>query len=267
MGMRIALVTGGSAGIGRAAALGLAERGFHVVVAGRSPERVARVVHEIESSDRSAEPLIFDLASLDSVRRSAEALRASKRTIDVLVNNAGVGAMRGQTVDGFEIHFGVNHLGHFALTRMLEPVLGDGSRVIQVSSEVHRRSPGIELDRVRGPTRSLFGLAEYAMSKLANILYAAELARRRPGWAVASVHPGLTDTKILPRPIRVIARRRLRSPEQAAARILWCVDAPIVAAHPGLYYADDRPVEPSPPALDQTLATDLWDLSEEWCAG
>lgn len=264
--MRIALVTGGSSGIGRAAALGLAGRGFHVVVAGRSRSRVEAVVEEIEGSDGSAEPLIFDLASLESVRRSAEGLLDSGRRIDVLVNNAGVGAGRGQTVDGFEIHFGVNHLGHFALTETLRPVLGDGSRVIQVSSEVHRRARGIELERVRGPTRSLFGLSEYAASKLANILHASELGRRRPGWAVASVHPGLTNTPILPLPVRIVARRRLHSPEQAAARILWCVDAPIVGESPGLYYADDRPVEPSPYALDHTLATTLWDLSEEWCA-
>jgi retinol dehydrogenase-12 len=263
--MKIAMVTGPSSGIGRATTLALARSGFHVVAAGRSPERIMKVVNEIEVEGGSAEFLRLDLASLDSCVAAAREFESSGRDLDVLINAAGVGAVKGLTDDGFEIHFGVNHLGHFMLTHHLRKVLRPGSRVVTVSSEVHRRATGIDFDAVRRRSRSLFGLQDYAVSKLANILFTRALARLQPDWRVYAVHPGLANTNIIPGYVRLFIGRRLLTPEQAADTVVWCATADEVAAQSGLYYRNRTVLEPAPPATDDGLGTELWRRSEEWC--
>ena len=222
---RTFLVTGGNTGIGLATATALARRGGRVYVACRSAAAGEAAVSAIKAETGSATTwlLPLDLASLASVRSCAEGFLALDEPLHVLVNNAGVGGQRGLTGDGFEVHFGVNHLGHFALTMLLLDRLkasGPGARVVNVSSEVHYSAPGIDFNAVRRRTRSMAGMREYAVSKLSNVLFTQELARR-----VGGTGAGVTSLRAAP------GRRRVRHlAPRAAARP--------VADHPP--DADDR---------------------------
>ena len=192
------LVTGGNTGIGRATAIALARGGARVYIACRSPELGATAVSAIRAAAGTDTVwlLPLDLASLDSVRACAASFLERDEPLDVLINNAGVGGRRGLTADGFELQFGVNHLGHFALTQLLLERLkasGPGSRVVNVSSQSHYTAPGIDFDAVRRKTASFAATREYAVSKLCNVLFTQELARRvDPGTVTAySLHPGV----------------------------------------------------------------------------
>jgi NAD(P)-dependent dehydrogenase (short-subunit alcohol dehydrogenase family) len=264
--MPVALVTGPGSGIGRATAVGLGRAGFHVITAGRYPERIEPVISEIEGVGGSAEYLELDLASLRSVREAARQVVASGRPVEILVNNAGIGVnRRGVTEDGFEVHFAINHLGHFLLTRDLAPVLGQQARVVSLSSGMHHRADGIDLTRVRRPARGI-GVDEYAISKLANVLFIRELARRRPEVNAYAVHPGLVRTRIIPRPIRALTSNML-TPEQGADTVLWCATSEEVAAESGHYYQHRTRLPPSQIAQDDDLARELWDRSNELVDG
>lgn len=259
------MVTGASSGIGRASALELARRGFHVVAAGRSRPRIQQTIERIEMEGGTAESLHVDLASLESARTAARSFEETNRPLDILVNNAGVGATRGLTADGFEIHFGVNHLGHFMLTHHLRRTFRPGTRIVQVTSSVHFRAPGIDFDKVCQKSRSFYGLAEYAVSKLANILFVSEMASLQPDWRLYAVHPGLTNTNIIPGYARPFMRRRLLTPDQASDTVVWCATADEVGSDSGLYYARRTVRTPSEPAQDEDLARELWRRSEVWC--
>lgn len=264
--MPTALITGANSGIGRITALGLARAGFDLIAAGRSASRIAPVIDAITSEGGSAEFLELDLASLSSVRSAATRFAGSGRMLDLLVNNAGIGVnRRGRTVDGFEVHFGVNHLGHFLLTDRLREFLNPGGRVVSLASSVHFRARGIDFDRLTKPTR-LIGYSEYAVSKLANILFIRELARREPQLRAYAVHPGLVDTPLIPGPIRLLMRRSILTPEQGADTVLWCSTSDDVADESGNYYQRRTQTSPSPPAQDDTLARELWQRSAEWCS-
>lgn len=263
--METALVTGPSSGIGEATAMELAALGCHVVAAGRSEQRTRRVVEAIETAGGSAEYLQLDLASLDSVRQAARRFEDGGRTLDILVNNAGVGVGRGVTADGFEIQFGVNHLGHFALTHFLRRTFRPGTRIVQLTSSAHFNAEGIDFDRVQRRTRSLVGWREYCVSKLANVLFVRELARRQPDWSTFAVHPGMTDTGIVPSWIRPVLRHRLFTPEQGADTVVWCATSSEVDADSGRYYRNRESRLPSELALDDGLARELWRVSELWC--
>lgn len=262
--MGIVLVTGASSGIGKATAIQLAAMGYHVVATGRSRRRIDPVVRSIKDQGNSAEALQLDLGSFTSIRTAASEYLATGRPLDALVNNAGVGLARGITSDGFEVHFGVNHLGHFLLTALLEDAMEPGSRVVQVSSSVHERADGIDFDAVKEKTRSLLGVAEYAVSKLANVLFVSELARRRPDWRAYAVHPGLTRTHILPGAVRLLARDLL-TPEQGADTVIWCATSAETAGQTGLYYANRQVISPSAAASNDHLGLELWGHSEDWC--
>ncbi len=235
------------------------------MLAGRSRRRTQPVVDEIIAGGNSAEFLNLDLASLESARTAAKTFEATGRTIDVLVNNAGVGATRGVTEDGFEVQFGTNHLGHFMFTHHLRPTFRPGTRIIQVSSEVHRRAQEVNYSRVRHRSRTFYGLGDYAVSKLANILFVREMARRQPDWHLHAVHPGLTNTNIIPRIARPFLRRRLLTPKQAADTVVWCATSEEVSEESGLYYARRLVLTPSAQALNDVRAAELWRRSEEWC--
>ncbi|MEA1902276.1 MAG: SDR family NAD(P)-dependent oxidoreductase [Actinomycetota bacterium] len=263
--MPLALVTGASSGIGRATAVELARKGFHIVASGRSEERMAQTLETIAAEGGTAEFLHLDLASLDSAREAARVFEKTGRTLDVLVNNAGIGATRGVTADGFEIHFGVNHLGHFMLTHHLRRTFRPGTRIVQVTSSVHFRAEGIDFDRLQRKSRSFYGLREYAVSKLANVLFVREMARMQPDWRIYAVHPGLTYTNILPPYARPFMRRRLLTPEQGADTVIWCATSSDVADESGMYYARRKAEPPSPAAQDDDLARELWKRSEIWC--
>ena len=262
--MPIALVTGPGSGIGRATALELAVRGFHVVAAGRREARIQPVIDAIAGRGGTAEFLELDLGSLASVRGAATRFLDSGRPLDVLVNNAGIGLGRGRTEDEFEVHFGVNHLGHFLLTHELVPALQSRARIVSLASAIHFRARGIDFARVRQGT-TLTGYAEYAVSKLANVLFVRELARRHPESRAYAVHPGLVDTPLIPRWVRLFTRGSMLNPEQGADTVVWCATSDEVAHESGGYYQFRQRAMPSPYAQDDTLAAELWERSEEWC--
>jgi NAD(P)-dependent dehydrogenase (short-subunit alcohol dehydrogenase family) len=200
---RVAVVTGANSGLGLATAKGLARAGAKVVMACRDPARGIEALEEVRSTapDAELELAPLDLASLESIAELAEALVAEHASIDLLINNAGVMATpRRLTEDGFELQFGTNHLGHFALTARLLPALlsGEGSRVVTVSSIAHRTGR-IAFDDLGGERR-YFRWAAYGQSKLANLMFAYELRRRAEaaGAALASMaaHPGYTATNL-----------------------------------------------------------------------
>jgi retinol dehydrogenase 12 len=222
------------------------------------------VVDAIEQSGRSAEFLHLDLASLESSENAARTFVESRRPLNVLINNAGVGTAWGSTDDGFEIHFGVNHLGHFMLTHHLRPSFQEGTRIVVVSSELHRRAQRIDFDKLHRRT-GLFGVvADYGVSKLANILFAHRLAHVHPEWRTYSLHPGSVDTKIFPAFSKPFLGDLL-TPSEGARTSVWCATSDDVTHQSGLYYSNMRVREPSSAAQNDDLATELWQRSEEWC--
>lgn len=267
------LITGGNTGIGLATASALARDGGRVYIACRSAAAGEAAVTRIKSQADSADVwlLPLDLASLSSVRACAAAFLALDEPLHVLINNAGVGGQRGLTADGFELHFGVNHLGHFALTQLLLGRLtasGPGARIVNVSSEAHYAAPGIDFAAVRRRTATFTGQREYAVSKLCNVLFTQELARRLAGTGVNSyaLHPGVVASDIwrrVPRLARPFVTRRMLSTEQGAVTSVYCATSPAVAADSGLFYDKCAVREPSPVAT-QELAGSLWRHSAEW---
>jgi retinol dehydrogenase 12 len=214
--------------------------------------------------------LALDLADLSSVRAGAEAFAAREEPLHVLVNNAGVAGRRGLTRQGFELMFGVNHLGHFALTlALLERLTSSGpARVVTVSSDAHYQARGIDWDALRRPARGITGLPEYAVSKLCNVLFSQELARRTAGTGVTTyaLHPGVVASDIwrrVPWPVRPLITRRMLSVEQGAATSLYCATSPEVAGQSGLFYDNCALREASRVATPE-LALSLWERSEAW---
>jgi NAD(P)-dependent dehydrogenase (short-subunit alcohol dehydrogenase family) len=222
------------------------------------------VVAAIIAEGGHAEFLSLDLSSLESAKTAGTRFTESGRTLDILVNNAGVGGRSGLTADGFEIHFGVNHLGHFMLTQHLRRAFTPGTRIVVVSSEVHRRADGIDFDRLRKRGRSIGGLAEYGVSKLANILFARQLARIQTGRHTYALHPGVVDTDIFPSYAKFLFRGKV-TPEVGARTSIWCATSEDVAGETGLYYSKMKRWDPSSVAQNDDLAEELWHQSEVWC--
>lgn len=259
-------MTGANTGIGRASALELARRGARMVLAGRSEVRTARVIEEIQSSGGDARFLHLDLSSLAGVRSSALEFLSWGVPLHVLINNAGVVRHRSVTEDGFEYTFGVNYLGPYLFTRLLVPVLEASapSRIINVSSEMHRSVTSIDWAALhrRG---SWPGVREYRVSKLGNVLFTRELARRLDGVEAVAVHPGLVATEILrhvPSWVQTLAHRNALTPEQGARTSVYCAATSELVN--GGYYADVRLREPGPGAVDAHLSEELWERSEHW---
>jgi retinol dehydrogenase 12 len=271
---RTYLVTGANAGIGYATARELARRGGRVHLGCRSLAKGEAAVAAITDATGSDQVrlLLLDLADLASVRKAADEFIRLGEPLHVLINNAGVGGARGRTADGFEIHFGINHLGHFALTMALLPLLTDSSpaRIVNVASDAHYQARGIDFEGLRNRTKGITGLREYAVSKLCNVLFAAELARRQTGTGVTaySLHPGVVASEIwrrVPWPARTIMTRRMLTIEQGARTSLYCATSPEVAGESGKYYDNCRAAEPSKVATPE-LAARLWEYSARWTA-
>jgi retinol dehydrogenase 12 len=264
---RTFLVTGGNTGIGRATAMGLARGGGRVYVACRSPDK-----GRAAAGSDAVGFVPLDLADLASVRACAEEFLARDEPLHGLINNAGVAGQRGLTADGFELAFGVNHLGHFALTTALLGRLAESApaRVVTVSSDAHFQARGVDFTAVRRRTASVTGMAEYSTSKLCNVLFSAELARRTAGQGITSyaLHPGVVASDIwrrVPWPVRPLIKLRMISPDEGARTTLYCATSEALATASGRYYERCQERQPNP-ASTAELARTLWDQSEAWIA-
>jgi NAD(P)-dependent dehydrogenase (short-subunit alcohol dehydrogenase family) len=264
------VVTGANTGIGRVTAVELAKSGAHVVLACRSEERTRPVLEEIQLAGGRAEFLPLDLADLDSVRAAAKVFLDREQPLTLLVNNAGLAGAHGTTKDGFEVAFGTNHVGPYLFTRLLLPALeraGD-ARVVHVSSHGHYRAPGIDWDAVRKPTATTTGFPEYCVSKLANVLFANELARRAPASVRSySLHPGGVATDVwreVPWGLRHFMKLFMLTNEQGARTTLYCATSDEVDDKTGRYYEKCAERTASKLALDEALARDLWERSAAW---
>jgi NAD(P)-dependent dehydrogenase (short-subunit alcohol dehydrogenase family) len=248
--MTKALVTGSSDGIGKQTALELARGGAHVIVHGRSEERAAAAA----SAVGAAEIWVCDFGSLEEVRAAASRLPPG---IDVLINNAGVYLQRRQlTKDGYETTFQVNHLAPFLLTNLLLPSLGKGARIVNVSSQVH--SSGVLAWEDLMGEKNFSGYGAYAQSKLANLLFTRELARRQQKATVNALHPGVIGTKLLRGGFGGMGGG---SPEQGAATPVYLATSKEVEGVTGKYFVQRREARPAPQALDDEAARRLWDVS------
>jgi len=266
------LVTGANSGIGLAASVELARRGYLVVLGCRDRGRGEKAVAEVvEKSGGRAELLLLDLASLKSVREAAAELKRRHPALNVLVNNAGLWSRRRrQTVDGLESTFAVNHLGHFVLTLELLDALKAGapSRVVNVSSEAHRWAQWDWGDVQR--ERRWSGVRAYSDSKLANIWFTRELARRLPpGVTANAVHPGGIATGIFreaPAWARGLFDLVLPGPEKGAAPVVRLACEPALDGVSGRYFSrfDEKP--PTAAGRDDAQAARLWELSERLSA-
>lgn len=270
---RTFLVTGANSGIGRATAVDLARRGARVHLACRSEERTQPVLDEIAAlpGPGSASFLALDLTDLASVRESAYRYLEAGEPLHVLINNAGVAGQRGMTADGFELTFGVNYLGPFLFTTTLLDLIKKSApaRIVNVASVGHYQTRHFDFEKVRRPT-SFTGLPEYGSSKLCNVLFTQEMARRLEGTGVTTyaLHPGAVASSIwrrIPWPFEQLGKLFMRSNEEGARTSLFCATSSQAADESGLYYHDCKPRRPNALATPE-LAAELWKRSEEWTA-
>jgi NAD(P)-dependent dehydrogenase (short-subunit alcohol dehydrogenase family) len=272
---RVAIVTGSNTGIGKATAAGLAERGYHVVLACRSEAKTRPVIDEIKAATGNdhIDFLALDLADLARVADSAREYLASGRRLDVLVNNAGLAGQRGLTADGFELAFGVNHLGHFLFTTLLldRIVQSAPARIVNVSSSNHYRAKGIDWEAVRRPTKTFVGLHEYDVSKLANVLFTQQLAQRLDSTKVTAyaLNPGAVASDVwrrMPKPVYALfqAVRRMKPIEEGARPSIYCATEPGIEEHNGGYVDEDCSFRPASERATDELGQQLWRRSENW---
>ena len=278
---KVCLVTGGNGGIGLETALGLARRGATVVVAARNPDKGQAAVQSViaRSGNPKVEFLQLDLASLASVRRAAAEFLGRHDRLDILVNNAGLILTRRETTeDGFEATFGVNHLGHFLFTDLLLDTIKRSApaRIINVSSAGHAMTTGLRLDDLMFTKRRYIGTRVYCDSKLANVLYTTELARRLEGTDVVvhALHPGVVRTRFakdgdanwLWNIGTKIGGPFILSPEKGAATSLHVATSDEAGAVTGKYWAKSRLKRARLPKNEPEVAAELWRLSAELVA-
>lgn len=267
------VITGGTSGIGESAAITLADRGAELALICRSESRGQATKEKIESRvGRSCVRLFHaDFERLAEVRHVARRIRDELDTIDVLLNNAGVTMLgRSETPDGFETTFAVNHLAPFLLTHGLLPRLLErpGARIVNVASDAHRFGR-LDLEDLQS-TRRYSTMRVYGGSKLANILFTRELARRLEGRAIGiwSLHPGAVATRLgannggLAKLLLPLLALFFRTPEQGAQTSIHLCSEPEIDAPNGSYFVDRKPRKPSAKALDDEAARRLWEESE-----
>jgi NAD(P)-dependent dehydrogenase (short-subunit alcohol dehydrogenase family) len=278
---QVIVVTGGNSGIGKEAAVELASMGATVAITARNQAKGADALAEIRrrSGRDDAEVLALDLADFASIRSFAAEVLARYDRLDVLVNNAGgVLSNRLETVQGFEMTFGVNHLGHFLLTELLVDRLKASApaRVINVSSVGHRFAvTGLSFSDLQSE-RSYWSMDAYGKSKLANILFTRELARRLAGTGVTAncLHPGVVrtgfgsadDTTGVERMTMVLSAPFSIGAERGARTTVYLASSPEVATRTGGYYVHGRQHRPSKAARDDGAARRLWEVSQELIA-
>jgi NAD(P)-dependent dehydrogenase (short-subunit alcohol dehydrogenase family) len=240
--------------------------GAQVVIAARDNPRGPAAVDSLSRAGGSSEFLPVDMGSIESVRRAAERFNSAHRTLDVLVNNAGV-ALKTRTLspDGQELTWATNFLGGFLLTMLLLPALerAPSPRVVNVSSEGHRVGKmswdDLSLARDYGSFKG------YAQSKLAQVLFTRELARRKPGITVTAVHPGAIGTGIwrgTPKIVQAVLGLVLPSAEKGARPVIRLAADPGLGAISGRYFNRMREAEPAPQAMNDADAARLWEIAE-----
>ncbi len=286
---RVLMITGGNSGIGFATVMKLARRGFAIILASRNQQASAQAIARIhvDNPDAIVESIPLDLSSFASVRQCAAAFQAKGYPLHILINNAG-GSVPGKqasfTVDGFEMTFGTNHLGHFLLTNLLLEDLKRSApgRVITVSSELHNPAhaggpvPDFDYNNLKGE-KYYNPQVFYRNSKLANMWFAYELQRRLAGTGVTSnaVCPGFVPAAIAARrksPLekffyaQIMARMPFaRSLEQASDSYLIAATDPAYERVGGKFIVDGKEKPSSDDSYDEDKARRLWDLSWEWC--
>jgi retinol dehydrogenase 14 len=274
MSGRTVLITGGSGGIGRATALGLATMGARVAIVGRDRERTGAAAREIrEAGGGPVDALVADMSSQAEVRRLAAEVLGTLPRIDVLVNNVGgYWDTRHVTVDGLERTFALNHLAPFLLTHLLLERLRESApaRVVTVSSGAHTMGR-IDFDDLGGE-RSYSGMRAYSQSKLANILFNYELARRLGAGGVTAnaLHPGMVrtgfgaeDAGTLQRLFTPLMRPFMKTPAQGAATSIHLASSPELEGVTGRYFAGCKPKRSSKRSYDQAAAERLWQVSAD----
>lgn len=271
---RHCIVTGASSGIGRITALELARAGASVALVCRNPQKAEATRAEIESATGNTKLRVFlaDLESQQQIRRVAAELLEAHPAIDVLLNNAGVTNLSySTTVDGIETVFAVNHLAYFLLTQLLleRIVATPNSRIVNVASEAHKFGD-IDFDDL-GHAQNFRWMKVYGQSKLANILFTQELARRLEGSSttVNALHPGAVSTGLgsnngglLHTLVMGLARPFLKTPERGAETSIYLASSPDVEGVSGEYYRDCRVTRLQPKARDAAVAKRLWEVSE-----
>ncbi len=274
MSGKVCLVTGATSGIGEVTAGELARKGATVVVVGRNPQKCEATVGRIRerTGNPAVEPLVADLSSQVEVRRLAEEFVRRHDRLDVLVNNAGALLMdRRVSVDGIEMTFALNHLAYFLLTDLLLDRLRASapSRIVVVSSDAHR---GVTMDFDDLGGRAKYrGFRAYSRSKLANVLFVRELARRLEGTGVTAnaLHPGFVASGFFSGDgpawwaMRRLAGLFAVTPERGAKTSVYLASSPEVEGVTGQYFVKEKPVEPSWAARDEEAARRLWRVSEE----
>ncbi|MFZ0325084.1 MAG: SDR family NAD(P)-dependent oxidoreductase [Actinomycetes bacterium] len=274
MSGRTVLITGGSAGIGKATAEGLARLGARLAITGRDRERTETAARQIRSTGGvRVETFVADLSSQVEVRRLADEVLNALPNLDVLVNNVGgYWNSRHVTADGLERTFALNHLAPFLLTNLLLGRLQEGtqSRVVTVASNAHR-SGSIHFDDLQG-VRSYTGSRAYSQSKLANVMFSYELARRTATTTVTAnaLHPGVVNTTFgredpshVQRVLVPVVRPFLKSPAQGSVTSIHLASDPDGQQATGLYFANGKPKRSSNASYDRSAAARLWRVSAD----
>jgi len=274
---KVVVITGANTGIGKICALDMAKRGGKIILLCRSPERGEAAAEEIRKETKAE--VIFhkcDLASLASVRECAEQLNNSLPKIDILLNNAGVMMCPlSRTEEGFEMQIGTNHLGHFLLTNLLMPLLkkaAPDARIVNVSSKAHE--PGrMNFDDINYEKRPYGAGGAYCQSKLANVLFTRELARKGEGSGVNAyaLHPGVIATELgrhlnanpVLKCMSMMIMPLMKTPEAGAQTSLYCCLEQSISDENGKYYSDCRRMEPAVQAQNDEDAKKLWQISEK----
>jgi retinol dehydrogenase 12 len=272
---RICLITGATAGIGRAAATVLAGQGYDMILTGRNPTKLTDTVKGIREQTGNAEihGLLADFADLGQVRQLAKQVQEKFPRLDILINNAGsYFNKRQQTSYGVEKTLLVNHMAPFLLTNLLLDLLykSQSARIINVASNAHEHA-GLNLEDLNFE-HFYFGFWAYGRSKLANILFTYELARRLKDSPVKvnALHPGRvgtdifkTDFSIFGGPLKWFMERISLTPEQGADNTVYLATSPDVEGTTGKYFVKREAVPSSPLSYDEKLATGLWEVSEK----
>jgi NAD(P)-dependent dehydrogenase (short-subunit alcohol dehydrogenase family) len=262
----VVVLTGATRGIGRAAAIELAQRGAEVALVGRDPERVSSVAREAKAAvgGGRVHAHVADLAMMSNVRVLANEIRGRYEHVDVLVNNAGaLFASRKTTPEGFERTFALNHLAPFLLTNLLRDRLA-GGRVVTTASGAHR-SGRLNLDDLQ--SERSYSPRVYGTTKLCNILFTRELATRAPELHANCFHPGVVRTGFAKnengiwKTVATLGGPFFRSPARGARSLVWLALSDDAAALTGKYIEDEKVVAPSAQARDDNLARRLWEQS------